>query len=149
MGLLPEINEEETIENVRYYFEHDFPRLVAQSHVNLNYIQSPSFDNEGGGASVRNSQEDKIIGKMSAKEYVTTTMNLVRNFPHDYKIIIKSGFINHQSNSNLMDSIKCGSTKLNDLKNASLLYFADAFQEFEDLHVYADENYGQMAVYQR
>lgn len=146
MGLLPEINEEETIENVRYYFEHDFPRLVAQSHINLNYIQSPSFDSMGGGTSVRNSQEDKIVGKISAKEYVALTMRLISNFPREYKIIIKNGFINHQDNYTLCDGIGCSTTKLNDLKKKALLYFADAFQEFEDLHIYPDSfKKGQMA----
>jgi len=35
MGLFQEIDEYRTIKNVKYYFEHDFPRLKARAHMNI------------------------------------------------------------------------------------------------------------------
>lgn len=78
MGLLlPDIDEEKTIKNVKNYFEHEFPRLIAQSHMSLTYVQSPSFDCIGSGINTRNTQEDKIVGKLGAKEYIQITMKLI------------------------------------------------------------------------
>ena len=138
--LLPDIDEEKTIKNVKNYFEHEFPRLIAQSHMSLTYIQSPSFDSIGSGNSTRNSQEDKIVGKMGAKEYVGTTMSLINNFPHTYKVIIKSYYINGLSDDDVQELIGYRPTRYKELKKIALLYFADAFISYYDLHIYIPEN---------
>lgn len=138
LSILPEINKEATIQNVRDFFKNDFPRLVAQSHINLSYIQSPSFDNTGNKDNVRNIQEDSIVRKINAKDVVIETMQIINNFPDVYKIIIKSSFINNLTNNTVCELIGYGPTRLGQLKKESLIYFADAFT-YTDLHVYEDQ----------
>lgn len=138
--LLPDIDRRKTIDNVKNYFDHEFPRLVAQSHVSLTYIQSPSFDSVGNNGSTRNNQEDKIVGKLGAKEYIQITMKLINNCPHDYKVILKSHYIHHLVNTDVQELVGYAPTRYNELKNLALLYFADAFIDCYDLHVYIPEN---------
>ncbi|HCD08222.1 MAG TPA: hypothetical protein DEQ50_08210 [Lactobacillus sp.] len=140
VGLLPDIDRRKTIENVKNYFEHEFPRLIAQSHISLTFVQSPSFDSIGSGISTRNNQEDKIIGKLSAKEYLKITMKLISNCPHEYMLILKNYYVHNMTNDDLQDLLGYGSTRYNELKNLALLYFADAFTDYYDLHVYIPEN---------
>ncbi|WP_125588368.1 ArpU family phage packaging/lysis transcriptional regulator [Companilactobacillus jidongensis] len=137
LSILPAIDKAATIQNVREFFYKDFPRLVAQSHINLSYIQSPNFNRTGNKDNVRNTQEDQAITQINAKDIVIETMRIINNFPKEYKVIIKSGFINNQTNLDMCDLIGCGSTKLNQLKKNALVYFADAFT-YIDLHVYKD-----------
>ncbi|KRK61344.1 hypothetical protein FC68_GL001104 [Companilactobacillus farciminis KCTC 3681 = DSM 20184] len=138
--LLPDIDEEKTIKNVKNYFEHEFPRLIAQSHMSLTYVQSPSFDCIGSGINTRNTQEDKIVGKLGAKEYIQITMKLISNCPHDYMVILKNYYIHNMTNIDLQELLGYGQTRCNELKNMALLYFADAFIDYYDLHVYIPEN---------
>lgn len=127
MGLLlPDIDEEKTIKNVKNYFEHEFPRLIAQSHMSLTYVQSPRFDCIGSGINTRNTQEDKIVGKLGAKEYIQITMKLISNCPHDYMVILKNYYIHNMTNIDLQELLGYGQTRCNELKNMALLYFADA-----------------------
>jgi len=56
MGLFPELDENQTIKNVKYYFEHEFPRLKARAHMNIASIQSPSFDTVWSAENTINTQ---------------------------------------------------------------------------------------------
>ncbi|MFC6324024.1 ArpU family phage packaging/lysis transcriptional regulator [Companilactobacillus baiquanensis] len=136
MSLFPEIDETETINNVVEYFERDFPRLIAQSHLNLSYIQSPKFDVIGGGGGTRNSQEDKLVDHISAPEYVKATMRLINNCPDTYRTILKYKYVYGRSSLEVTDMVGYGQTRYNELRKQALLYFADAFMDFEDLHIY-------------
>jgi len=140
VGLLPDIDEKKTIENVKNYFEHEFPRLIAQSHISLTFVQSPSFDSVGTSGSTRNTQEDKIVGKLGAKQYIEITMKLINNCPHEYKMILKNHYIHSMVNVDVQELIGYGPTRYNELKNLALLYFADSFTDCYDLHVYIPEN---------
>jgi len=133
--MLPEIDKAATIKNTKNYFKEDFPRLVAQSHINLNYIRSPRFDNIGSHDGFSNDQENRTINNLNAKDIVIGTMQIINNFPDTYKVIIKSSFINGMANTYVCELVGYRHARLNELKNESLLYFADAFT-FDDLHVY-------------
>ena len=135
MGLFPELDEKKTIDNVKNYFKKEFPRLKARSHMNLTNIQSPSFDSVGSGGSFRNHQEDKIVQSIWTKEYVKATYQIIENCPRKYMLILKHHYLYEETNEQTMDKIGLESTAYNDSKNKALLYFADAFIDFEDLQV--------------
>ena len=109
MGIFPELNKRKTIANVKEYFEKDFPRLRARSHMNLSSLQSPQFDSVSSHSNI-NTQENNIISSIQAQEYVKETYDIINKSPRIYKII---------------------------LKNRSLLHFAEMFQGIYDLNDYS------------
>lgn len=138
MGLFPELDEDQTIRNVKYYFEHDFPRLKARSHMNIASIQSPSFDTVGSASNAINAQENKIMNQLRAQELVVATYNTIKNCPdyYKYKTILKYHYLFGETNEKTMEISGYASTRYNECKNAACLYFAEAFADYYEMQVF-------------
>ena len=102
MGMFPELNKRKTIANVKEYFEKDFPRLRARSHMNLSSLQSPQFDSVPSHSNI-NTQENNIISSIQAQEYVKETYDIINKSPRIYKIILKNCYLLDQSNTVTME----------------------------------------------
>lgn len=138
MGMFPELDEKRTIKNVKYYFEHDFPRLKARSHMNIASIQSPNFDTVGTSGTAINTQENKVMDQLRAQELVAATYKTVNNCPDDYKFktILKYCYLYGQSNAKTMEVAGYASTRYNECKHEALLYFAEAFTDYYSMQVF-------------
>lgn len=140
MGLFPELDENQTIKNVKYYFEHDFPRLKARSHMNISSIQSPSFDTVGTSGTARNTQEDKIMGQLWAADLVKATYKVVNHMPdgpdnHYLGTIMKYCYLYGEGNDSALEQTKYESSRYFECKRLATLYFADAFSDYYDMEV--------------
>lgn len=138
MGLFPDLNEKETIDNVKYYFNEEFPRLKARAHMNISSIQSPSFDTVGSAGNAINTQENKVMNQLRAQELVVATYNTIKNCPNDYKYktILKYHYLYGQSNNETMSVAGYAATRYNECKNAACLYFAEAFADYYTMQVF-------------
>jgi len=138
MELFQEIDEYKTIKNVKYYFEHDFPRLKARAHMNIASIQSPSFENVGSAGNTINTQENKVMDQLRAQELVVATYKTIKNCPDDYKYktILKYHCLYGQSNAKTMEVAGYASTRYNECKNNACLYFAEAFADYYAMQVF-------------
>jgi len=138
MGLFPELNEDQTIKNVKYYFEHEFPRLKARAHMDITSIQSPSFENVGSAGNTINTQENKVMDQLRAQELVVATYKTIKNCPDDYKYktILKYHCLYGQSNIDTMEVAGYASTRYNECKNNACLYFAEAFADYYTMQVF-------------
>ena len=136
--MFPELDEKRTIKNVKYYFEHDFPRLKARSHMNIASIQSPNFDTVGTPGTARNTQENKVMDQLRAQELVTATYKVINNCPDDYKFktILKYCYLYGQSNAKTMEVVGYASTRYNECKHEACLYFAEAFSDYYSMQVF-------------
>lgn len=145
MDLLPELDEKQTIDNVRYYFENEFPRLKARSHMDITSIQSPSFDTVGTGGSVQNSQEDKIMSQLWAMDLVKATYKVINNIPdlpYRYQTILKYCYLYGKGNDVAIQMSNYESSRYFECKRNAMLYFAEAFGNYYDMEVYIMENNG-------
>ena len=138
MELFQEIDEYRTIKNVKYYFEHDFPRLKARAHMNIASIQSPSFDTVGSAGNTINTQENKVMDQLRAQELVVATYKTIKNCPDNYryKTILKYRYLYGQSNIETMEVAGYASTRYNECKNNACLYFAEAFADYYTMQVF-------------
>jgi len=138
MELFQEIDEYKTIKNVKYYFEHDFPRLKARAHMNIASIQSPRFDTVGSAGNTINNQENKVMDQLIAQELVTATYKTIKNCPDNYryKTILKYHYLYGQSNIETMEVAGYASTRYNECKNSACLYFAEAFADYYTMQVF-------------
>ena len=139
VGMFPELDKKQTIKNVKYYFEHDFPRLKAHAHMNIASIQSPHFDTVGTSGTARNTQENKVMDQLRAQELVTATYETIKICPdkYKYKTILKYCYLYGQSNAETMEVAGYASTRYYECKNNAFLYFAEAFQDYYDLQVFS------------
>ncbi|AYE37792.1 hypothetical protein D1B17_03750 [Companilactobacillus zhachilii] len=138
MGLFPKLNKRKTIKNVKDYFEKDFPRLKARSHMDLSSLQSPQFDTIPNTGNVRNNQEDNVISGIDAQEFVKSTYDVINKAPRIYKIILKNVYLLDQGNSVAMELTGYETSQYAKYKNRSLLYFADTYQDIYDLNDYSE-----------
>lgn len=138
MGLFPDLDESQTIKNVKYYFEHEFPRIKARAHMNITSIQSPSFDTVGGAGTTINVQENKVMNQLRAQELVVATYKIIKNCPNDYKYktILKYHYLYGKSNIATMEVAGYASTRYNECKNNACLYFAEAFADYYTMQVF-------------
>lgn len=134
--MFPELNKRKTIANVKEYFEKDFPRLRARSHMNLSSLQSPQFDSVPSHSNV-NTQENNIISSIQAQEYVKETYDIINKSPRIYKIILKNCYLLDQSNTVTMELTGYGASQYAVYKNRALLYFAETYQDIYDLSDYS------------
>lgn len=148
MGLFPELNKKETIDNVKYYFNEEFPRLKARAHMNIASIQSPSFDTVGSAGNAINTQENKVMNQLRAQELVKATYKIIENCPNEpnrLRAILKNHYLLGVSNNDTMDNAKYEKTRYNELKNVALLYFAEAFADYYTMQVFVESKSGQLA----
>lgn len=138
MGLFPELDENMTIKNVKYYFEHDFPRLKARAHMNIASIQSPSFDMVGTSGNAINNQENKVMSQLVAQDLVKATYRMIQNCPNEYKYqtILKYHYLFGETNEKTMEISGYAPTRYNECKNAACLYFAEAFADYYEMQVF-------------
>jgi len=138
MGIFSKLNKRKTIQNVKEYFEKDFPRLRARSHMNLSSLQSPQFDTIPNTGNTRNNQEDNVISSINAQELVVVAYNVINKAPKIYKIILKNVYLLDQNNTVAMELTGYGASQYAKYKNRALLYFADAYQGVYDLNDYSE-----------
>lgn len=138
VGIFPSINEKLTIANTKEYFEKDFPRLRAKANLNnIISLQSVKFGLVANDSNhYNNTQEDKVISNIQAKEFVQATCEVINNAPEIYKIILKNLYILNQSNKVAMELTGYGNSQYNKYKNRALLYFAETYQDLYDLVEY-------------
>lgn len=135
MGLLPVISEEKTQEQVRNYFEIEFPRLVLQTGYSMLEIQSPSFSGMPSGSS-SNNVEKTMLNHLEADDIVHDTIECITRCPEEERKILLLSYVNQLRDNVVQERLNYGHTKYYNLKNQALLDFADSFQKVHDLHVY-------------
>ncbi|WDT66090.1 hypothetical protein NV391_02475 [Companilactobacillus crustorum] len=144
MGLLPQVDEKATQDNVKEYLKKDFPRLVVQAGYSMLEVQSPSFGGIGSkGNNVRNGIEDKIIDHFDARPIVNDTVRAINHCPEKYSLILRGLYIEDLKDWEIESKVSYGHTQYTTNKKIALLYFADAFQSIDDLHIYEEVSWKQ------
>lgn len=142
---LPQIDEAKTIENVRYYFEVEFPKIIDRCSFSAALIKSPSFDTTGiRGSSKGNSQEDKVFGYLDPKKneydkFVEQTAKAIQDLSEPYKTILINAYFKGSLNIEIYRQMQYGPTRYSELKNTAFLKFAAKFESFYNLNVLKDE----------
>lgn len=137
---LSEINEKETIKNVRVYFDKEFPRLIELSQFGRMQLSSMKLTDTQVTSSKINNQEIGMIRSINAKEIVQETVKAILNCSEPYSTLLKGIYIDNLRNIDVQRRIGYGSTRYSELKNKALLCFADRFYTVKDLHVYVNSN---------
>lgn len=138
---LPEIDEGRTVENVRNYFDNEFPRIVDRCSFSSSLIKSPVFDITGvKSSSGDNSQERKLFKLISNEDnqndrFVEETAKAIQKLSEPYKTILVNVYFKGTTNLDVYRDMKYGPTRYSELKRTAFLKFADKFEPFYNLNI--------------
>ena len=136
MALLPEIDEEKTIANVRNFFEHDFKRLQNMAHISYVSIKSPIISGMPTGSSVSNSNDDKLTNYTYARKTLDDVTRACEHMPFPYRDVLELRYFKDLSWLEITDLLGYSTSRGHQLINDSLLQFAEAFSDIYDYRVF-------------
>ena len=136
MALLPDIDEEKTIANVRDFFEHDFKRLQNMAHISYVSIKSPIISGMPIGSSVSNSTDDKLTNYSYARKTLDDVTRACEHMPEIYRAVLEYRYFKGLSWLEVTDILDYSTRRGQQLINDSLLQFAEAFSDVYDYRVF-------------
>lgn len=131
-----EFDELATRKNVRKFFKKTFPRLIMLSGISNTQLQSPTLSDMPTSKPVGNSNEKKIINMLEAQRLVKEVINSIKCCRGHGSTILFDVYVLDIADWKTANKIGYSPARYQDLKNQSLLDFADTFMCEKDLHVY-------------
>ena len=131
-----EVDEVATRKNVRKFFEKIFPRLIMLSEISSTQLQSPTLSDMPTSKPVGNTNEKKIINMLEAQRIVKEVIKSIRYVRGHGSTILYDTYVVNIDNWKTANKIGYSRARYQDLKNQSLLDFADTFMCEKDFHVY-------------
>ena len=131
-----EVDEVATRKNVKKFFEKIFPRLIMLSEFSSTQLQSPTLSDMPASKPVGNTNEKKIITMLEAQRLVKEAIESMKYVRGHGSTILYDTYVLNIDNWKTANKIGYSQSRYHDLKNQSLLDFADAFMYEKDFHVY-------------
>ncbi|AMS07416.1 hypothetical protein AYI71_00465 [Limosilactobacillus oris] len=149
MGLLPEINEEQTINNVKSFFNGEYERLCRLAGGGIT-ITSPQLDGMPRAQAKSNPTEAKFIKVANYHLLVKTVAKAINACSPVSRVILLGRFIQGKSAWQVAQEIGYESSHFYDYYNRACLEFADTLEYHtkllkdddlvEDLHSYKNDD---------
>lgn len=86
MSLFPEIDEKQTIKNVRYFFETDLSKLESTAG---SFLKSVQLSTQPTGKSNQNGALEQMTRQVWAREQIGKIIEAVEYIPEPYRDMIK------------------------------------------------------------
>ena len=131
-----EVDETATRKNVKKFFKKIFPRLIVLSGLTPTQLQSPTLSDMPTSKPVGNTNEKKIINMLEAQRLVKEVINCIKCCRGHGSTILYDTYVLNIDNWKTANKIGYSHARYQDLKNQSLLDFADTFMFEKDFHVY-------------
>lgn len=131
-----EFDELATRKNVRKFFKKIFPRLIVLSGLTPTQLQSPTLSDMPTSKPVGNTNEKKIINMLEAQRLVKEVIDCIKCCRGHGSTILYDTYVLNIADWKTANKIGYSHARYQDLKNQSLLDFADAFMFEKDFHVY-------------
>lgn len=149
VGLLPEINEEQTINNVKSFFNGEYERLCRLAGGGIT-ITSPQLDGMPRAQAKSNPTEAKFIKVANYHLLVKTVAKAINACSPVSRVILLGRFIQGKSAWQVAQEIGYESSHFYDYYNRACLEFADTLEYHtkllkdddlvEDLHSYKNDD---------
>ncbi|QGG60097.1 DUF1492 domain-containing protein [Loigolactobacillus bifermentans] len=136
VGLLPVLNTNKTEDNVRNFLINEFPRFVVKAGYSMVDVKSPRFSALPKSEPVGNGIEDALVEHADAPRIVTAAVNAIRRCPDKYQKILYMAYILELTDDEIIEQVPYERSQYYRLKSEALRWFADAFENTFDLHVY-------------
>lgn len=139
VSLLPELNEKQTIKNVKRFFEKDFPKLQNMAHTSFVDMKSPVISDMPLLHGVNNSNEDKFTAHAQAKDLLAKVLQSCSGLDKEHQHVLELRCFKKLSWTAIEDRTGYSNTRNWEQFNEALLQFSWAFADVEDLRVFKDK----------
>ncbi|KRN94572.1 ArpU family phage packaging/lysis transcriptional regulator [Pediococcus stilesii] len=136
MSLLPELDENKTIENTKRFFEKEFPTLQNMAHVVYVDIKSPVISGMPVSHSADNGVETKVTLHAYAKDILGKVVKACGGLDHKHRQILELRYFKKLTWYEIEDLTGYSRSHENDILNEAFLQFAWAFVDVDDLRVF-------------
>ncbi len=149
MGLLPEINEERTINNVKSFFNGEYERLCRLAGGGIT-ISSPKLDGMPRAQAKGNPTEIQFIKVANYHLLVNTVAQAINACSPVSRVILLERFVQRKPTWKIAQEIGYESSHFYDYYNRACLEFSDTLEYYtrllkddelvEDLHSYENDD---------
>lgn len=139
MSLLPELNEEATISNVKRFFEKEFPPLQNMAHISFVDVKSPVISGMPVTHGMDNGSETKSTLHIYAKNVLHKVIMACGGLDCRHRKILELRCFKELTWFEIYEVTGYGKTRAQELLNESFLQFAWAFADVDDLRVFKSE----------
>lgn len=136
MGLLPAINVNRTMDSVRNFLTDEFPRYVVKSGYSLLEVQSTRISGMPKAQVFKNNTEESMVDHFESNRIVLLVVQSINKCPDPYSKILRMAYILEMKDDDIIETVPYERSQFYRLKAKALLWFADAFEDTYDLHVY-------------
>ena len=138
-SLLKEIDEEQTLANVRHFLMVSLPRLQRIGQLDAGELKSPSMDGMPKPETTENHVADGYLKVITAQEAVKHTAEAMQHCSVDSRMLLWLLYFENKADTPVMLELHYEHSKFYAAKRKAMFEFADAFEKYDDLHTYMDD----------
>lgn len=135
MALLPELDKRKTRENVRQFFEDEFPRLQQQAHISFVDVKSPIISGMPGGGHDGNATDIKLSIHTQAKVYVHVVLDAFAGMTQPYRHFMELRYFNNLTWDQVCERTGYSTRRGQEIISEAFLMFAEGFADTYDFRV--------------
>ena len=136
MSLLPELDENKTIENTKRFFEKEFPTLQNMAHIVYVDIKSPVISGMPASHSADNSVESKVTMHAYAKDILDKVIKACGGLDSKHRQILEMKYFKKLTWYEIGELTGYGRSRGSEILNEAFLQFAWAFADIDDFRVF-------------
>nr|WP_275556823.1 ArpU family phage packaging/lysis transcriptional regulator [Pediococcus pentosaceus] len=133
VSLLPELDETKTVENVKRFFEKEFPILQNMAHTIFADIKSPVISGMPISHSSDNRSETKATLHVYAKGMLEKVIKACGGLDQKHRHILELRYFKRLTWYEIEELTGYGKTRGREILNEAFLQFSWAFVDTEDL----------------
>jgi len=133
MALLPEVDKRKTINNVRDFFDNEFPRIMNMADISYIDLKSPTISDMPSSPSYGNSSDEKFSNHTQAVTYLEAVVAAVKNMTQPHRHFMELRYLQHKSWLQIEELTGYSSRRGMEVIEEAFLLFADRFSDTYEL----------------
>lgn len=138
LGLLGdfELDEKATINNVRRFFEHDWPIIQARAHISFVDVKSPVISGMPSSGMTGNTNDDKYSIHAQASKWVDDVIQACQGMREPHRTFLELRYFKGLTWLDIEEVTDYSSKRGQEIINEAFLGFAEAFADTYDYREY-------------
>jgi ArpU family phage transcriptional regulator len=136
LELLPKINEKATINNVKRFFESDVERIARIAHEDISGLKSPSISDMPRSPLHDNLVDQRLNKQIEARILFGKIKLAITYIKYPYRQILETRYVDGINWLDMGSKFQYSPRQLMRKRDQAFLYFADAFEDVHDFHIY-------------
>ena len=131
-----ELDEKQTISNVREFFSKELPIIKAQARVSFISLKSPVIDGMPKSSNTGNNVETKLTNHMQSKQWLEEIVEVIRSMPEKPRMFLDYRYLQSLQWLEIEQRTGYSTRRGEQLVNQGFLMFANAFIDIYDFRVW-------------